>query len=169
MFRALQRPLTFVPEPFAAAVEGEDFSGDELVAFAKKHLGGAVRRYVATLRHRKMGVRANGMVVWSVEAAREQEAGMILAKAPEVSHCYARGSIPDFPYTLYSMVHGPDEETCRAVAARLSGETGIEDYRVLFSTREFKKCRLRYFLPELDEWWCERMADQLQTGTGGLA
>lgn len=26
-------------------------------------------------------------------------------------------------------------------------------YLILFSSREFKKCRLRYFLPELDTWW----------------
>jgi DNA-binding Lrp family transcriptional regulator len=169
MFRALQRPLTFVQRPFAAAAECEDFSEDELIAFAKKHLGGAVRRYVATLRHRKMGVRANGMVVWKSKPEDEQEAGERLAEAPEVSHCYARGPAPGFPYTLYSMVHGPDEDSCRQVAKRLSEETGLDDYRVLFSTREFKKCRLRYFLPELDAWWCERIDQQRQAETGARA
>jgi DNA-binding Lrp family transcriptional regulator len=165
MFRALQRPLTFVQRPFAAAAEGEDFSEDELIAFAKKHMGAAVRRYVATLRHRKMGVRANGMIVWRCEPEREQEVGETLAQAPEVSHCYAREPAPGFPYTVYSMVHGPDQDSCREIASRLSGESGVEDYLVLFSTREFKKCRLRYFLPELDDWFCERVGRLQQTGT----
>jgi hypothetical protein len=73
-----------------------------------------------------------------------------------VSHCYARNAIEDFPYTLYSMTHGPDQDSCRAVAARHSKEAGIADYAVLFSEREFKKARLRYFLPELDAWWAAR-------------
>ena len=51
------------------------------------------------------------------------------------------------------MVHGPDQASCRDVASRLSSETAVADYAVLFSEKEFKKTRLRYFLPELDEWW----------------
>ena len=73
-----------------------------------------------------------------------------------MSHCYARNAIEGFRYTVYSMIHGPDRDSCLEVAARLSGRTGIEDYAVLFSEREFKKVRLRYFLPELDEWWSAR-------------
>ena len=73
-----------------------------------------------------------------------------------MSHCYARNAIEGFPYTHYSMIHGPDRDACIEVAAQLSRETGIEDYAVLFSEREFKKVRLRYFLPELDEWWTAR-------------
>jgi hypothetical protein len=30
---------------------------------------------------------------------------------------------------------------------------------VLFSEREFKKVRLRYFLPELNAWWAARADD----------
>ncbi len=37
-----------------------------------------------------------------------------------------------------------------------SRRTGLGDYAALFSEREFKKQRLRYFLPELDRWWRER-------------
>jgi hypothetical protein len=55
------------------------------------------------------------------------------------------------------MVHGPSREICRDIAAELSRQTGEKDYAVLFSEREFKKTRLRYFLPELDEWWTSRV------------
>ncbi len=96
------------------------------------------------------------MVVWRVSEGEVQAAGEQLAKAPEVSHCYARNPLPDFSYTLYSMVHGPSRESCREIARELSRETGLADYAVLFSEREFKKQRLRYFLPELDRWWFER-------------
>ena len=108
---------------------------------------------MGTLRHRKLGVRANAMVVWRVPADRLPRVGPRLASAPEVSHCYARHGIEGFPYTLYSMIHGPDLGSCRGVAARLSDELGVDEYRLLVSLEEYKKTRLRYFLPELDAWW----------------
>jgi len=156
LFRALQTPLPLVPEPFDDLAAKAGARADELLEFARAHLGGAIRRYVGTLRHRKLGVRANGMVVWCVPESLSAEVGAQLANAPEVSHCYARNAIAGFPYTLYSMIHGPDRDSCREVAAQLSRETGVEDYAVLFSEREFKKVRLRYFLPELDHWWTAR-------------
>ncbi len=153
IFRALQRPLPLVPRPFAEVAKDVELSEAELLDFAQAHLGGAIRKYVATFHHRRIGVRGNGMVVWSAPEDRLPELGQAMSKAPEVSHCYARNPIEGFPYTLYSMLHGPDEAACRAVAARLSREVGLDDYLILFSTREYKKCRLRYFLPELDAWW----------------
>jgi DNA-binding Lrp family transcriptional regulator len=155
-FRALQTPLPLVERPFDELASGIDASADELIEFASRHLGGAIRRYVGTLRHRKLGVKENGMVVWRVADDAVRAAGEQLARAPEVSHCYARNPIPDFPYTLYSMVHGPSRASCCEIAGELSRRTGLTDYAVLFSEREFKKQRLRYFLPELDRWWCAR-------------
>jgi DNA-binding Lrp family transcriptional regulator len=153
LFRALQTPLPLIERPFDELAQNVGASAEELIEFAKRHLGGAIRRYVGTLRHRKLGVKENGMVVWRVADDEVQAAGEQLAKAPEVSHCYARNPVPYFPYTLYSMVHGPSRESCREIARQLSRQTGLEDYAVLFSEREFKKQRLRYFLPELDRWW----------------
>jgi DNA-binding Lrp family transcriptional regulator len=156
-FRALQTPLPLIQRPFDELARDIEAGGDELIDFGRRHLGGAIRRYVGTLRHRKLGVRENGMVVWRVSEDEVQAAGERLAKAPEVSHCYARNPVPNFGYTLYSMVHGPSRESCRELARELSRETGLTDYAVLFSEREFKKQRLRYFLPELDHWWRERV------------
>lgn len=93
------------------------------------------------------------MVVWKVDEANLEKVGEVLAQQPEVSHCYARNPIEGFPYTLYSMIHGPNQQHCREVAERISCKLDIKDYIILFSTHEFKKCRLRYFLPELSVWW----------------
>jgi DNA-binding Lrp family transcriptional regulator len=153
LFRALQTPASLVERPFAELAGRWDTDETTLIDFGRRHLGGAIRRYVGTLRHRKLGVRANAMIVWRVSPDRLSGVGTRMARAPEVSHCYARHAIEDFPYTLYSMTHGPDLDSCRAVAARLSGELGLDDYRLLVSLEEFKKTRLRYFLPELDTWW----------------
>ncbi len=99
------------------------------------------------------------MAVWRVADADAERVGRALAAAPEVSHCYARNAIPGFPYTVYSMLHGPARDTCLAVAARLSAQVGVADYIVLFSVEEYKKVRLRYFLPELDAWWQAHRGD----------
>lgn len=156
MMRALQTPLPFVSDPFTALAEVANTTRDQLLAFATKHHGGAIRRYVGTFRHRKLGVRGNGMAVWAIPDADQERHGYRLAAAAEVTHCYARDEIEGFPYTTYSMIHGPDRDSVKETAARLSAEIGVDDYLVLFSTQEFKKQRLRYFLPELYEWWNTR-------------
>jgi DNA-binding Lrp family transcriptional regulator len=158
-FRALQTPLPLEERPFDVLAQRAGVSVEALLAFARRHLGGAIRRYVGTVRHRRLGVRENGMVVWRVPEDRVAAVGQRLAEALEVSHCYARNPIDGFPYTLYSMVHGPDRAACEETAGRLAERTGIADYAVLFSEREFKKVRLRYFLPELDAWWAARADD----------
>lgn len=156
LFRSLQIPLPIEERPFDALAEQVGIDAEDLLVFARRHLGGAIRRYVGTLRHRKLGVRENGMVVWRVPVENVEVVGQELAAAPAVSHCYARNAVDGFPYTVYSMVHGPSRESCQDMARELSEKTGQEDYAVLFSEREFKKERLRYFLPALDAWWEQR-------------
>ena len=153
LLRALQQPLPIESRPFARLAERAGVSEQELLELGGALLGSVVRRYAGTFHHRNLGVHGNGMVVWDVPEAEHARVGALLASAPEVSHCYARNALPGFPYTLYSMIHGPTREAVQSVATRLSGEIGAPRYLELFSTREFKKCRLRFFLPELDSWW----------------
>jgi siroheme decarboxylase len=153
LFRALQTPLPLTERPFATLAEQQEVDEEALLALGRTHMGGAVRRYVGTFRHRALGVRGNGMAVWNVPEADHVRVGAIFASAPEVSHCYARNAIEGFPYSVYSMVHGPDQASVRGIVERMSREAGVDDVLILFSSREYKKCRLRYFLPELDAWW----------------
>lgn len=155
LFRTLQTPLPLVERPFAALAEAAGADETELLEFAARHKGNALRKYVATLRHRKAGVKGNGMAVWNVADDNIEAVGELLAGTPHVSHCYARNPIEGFPYTVYSMLHAENDVMVRKLAADLAPLTGCNDYLVLCSTREFKKCRLRYFLPELDRWWSQ--------------
>lgn len=155
LYRTLQTPLELCARPFEELAARSGLSEHELLSFARRHLGGAMRRYVGTFRHRQLGVSGNGMVVWNVDRDDLPRLGPELASFPEVSHCYARNAIPGFGYTLYSMLHGPDEASCRELCKRICARIGVGDYLILFSSREFKKCRLRYFLPELEAWWAE--------------
>ncbi len=160
LFRALQTPLAIESRPFDALAAQAGVPVQELLDFAGRHLGAALRRYVGTLRHRKLGVHANGMSVWDVRDDERDAIGRAMAEVPEVSHCYARNAIPGFPYTLYAMLHAATRERCLGIAEELSRRIGERAHLVLFSTREFKKVRLRYFLPELDTWWAARNEDE---------
>ena len=72
-------------------------------------------------------------------------AGQRAAARAEVSHCYRRPAMSDFPYNLYAMIHGRSEAEVLTAAARMAAETGAEAHEVLFSVREFKKVAMRYF------------------------
>ena len=50
------------------------------------------------------------------------------------------------------MIHHPKVAGVEETAAAIGAETGIADYRVLYSTTEFKKIRLPYFVDEYDRW-----------------
>jgi DNA-binding Lrp family transcriptional regulator len=81
-----------------------------------------------------------------------------MASFKAVSHCYQRPTYEDWPYTIFTMVHGSSEAQCEEILAAISRETGITDYRSLYSSREYKKTRLRYFVPDFDEWEAKYMS-----------
>ena len=151
--RALQVDMPAVPEPLAVLGEEQGFSATELLEIAQEMLAdGRMRRFAAVLNHRKAGFLQNGMGVWIVDEDKVQEAGSIMASYRGVSHCYERPIYPDWPYRLFSMTHGRDKEECEAVLAALSEETGLKEYTVLYSIREFKKTRLKYFDDAMTNW-----------------
>lgn len=153
--RAMQRDLPLVPEPF---VEIADELGVTLADLRERHeeflANGRMRRLAGVLHHRKAGFSANAMGVWAGPEDEDelQRLGTIMAGFDSVSHCYRRPSYPDWPYNLFTMVHGKSEEECEAVLAEIAEATGIEDRLALYSSREFKKVRVRYFTEEEAEW-----------------
>ncbi len=106
---------------------------------------GTIRRFAAVLNHRQVGFSANGMVVWNCPQDRIDRIGAILASYPEVSHCYSRPAYPEWPYNLYAMIHGRSRQECESIAGKLAAATGLDNFRILFSTKEFKKKRLKLF------------------------
>jgi siroheme decarboxylase len=107
--------------------------------------GGIIRRFGAILRHQKAGYEGNAMVVWKVPEEQVARVSHAMASFPPVSHCYLRPPFPDWPFNLYTMVHGKGGKHCRRIAQEISKKTGIKDYRLLFSKREHKKSSMTYF------------------------
>ncbi|HEY7110160.1 MAG TPA: Lrp/AsnC family transcriptional regulator [Nitrososphaeraceae archaeon] len=145
--RELQTDLDIVSEPFKEQAARLGVSIDELFDVAKGYQDlGIMRRFAAILRHREAGFTANGMVVWNVPHDRIDEVGYKLASFSEVSHCYRRPVYPDWQFNLFSMIHARTFESAEKMASEMSSVVGIKDYRILFSSREFKKDRVKYFL-----------------------
>ena len=105
-----------------------------------------MRRFAAILRHRDVGFVANGMFVWKVPEDSITEVGEKLGAFPQVSHCYQRPSYPDWPYNVFSMIHCKSIDEAGEVAKIIQDQINVDEYRILFSEREFKKTRVEYFV-----------------------
>lgn len=144
--RALQRDLPLTPRPFDDLARREGLTGEDIIARARRFLReGTMRRYAAVLRHTRVGYRANAMVCWSVPRDDVGRTGPILAANPAVSHCYERPPSDDWPYSVYTMVHARTESELCVIVNDLSSASGITDYTLLRTLKEYKKSRVLYF------------------------
>jgi siroheme decarboxylase len=144
--RELQKDLQLVPEPFTIGAKNLGLTTAELLSKAKEfEKSGVMRRFAAILRHREAGFSANGMVVWNVPEEKVDETGYKIASFPQVSHCYQRPIYADWPFSLFSMIHARTTEAAETIATEISNTVEIKDYRILYSSREFKKERVKYF------------------------
>jgi DNA-binding Lrp family transcriptional regulator len=111
-----------------------------------------MRRFSAVLRHREIGMSANAMGVWVVPPERRDAFGHLAAQSPAVSHCYQRPTYADWPYSIFTMVHGHSRVDCEATLASISLASGIKDYSSLYSVQEYKKVRIKYFEDDIERW-----------------
>jgi siroheme decarboxylase len=144
--RQLQKDIEIIKEPFKTIAENLRISTSELFNKIKEYENiGIMRRFAAILRHRQAGFTANGMIVWKIPEEKVDEKGLKIASFPQVSHCYRRPVYPDWEFNLFSMIHARTIEAAEKIAKEISTVIGMEDYKILFSSREFKKERVRYF------------------------
>lgn len=139
--------LPVIPRPFAALGREAGVTEDRaLGVLAALRRTGVIRRFGATLKHFAVGFPANAMSVWQVAPEDEERVGGILAGSSLVTHCYARSTRPEWPFSLFAMLHAPNRQALAAEAARLAAAAGVtpEQYRLLFTERELKKERLWY-------------------------
>ncbi|KPJ71114.1 MAG: hypothetical protein AMS14_09515 [Planctomycetes bacterium DG_20] len=147
--RLIQDGLPPEHEPFTEMAERLGWPVKRVVEQVCEWLdGGVIRRFGAVVEHRGLGYRAGGMAVFRAGPKEVDAAGASLAEHPEVSHCYRRPPLPDFPYTLFAMTHGRSEGEVRRTVAHMAADAGLGDYDVLFSVREFKKASMRYFMED---------------------
>ena len=145
--RELQKDMEIIDEPFVKAAKNLGITEDEVFTKMKHYEDvGVMRRFAAILRHRQVGFTANGMIVWKVPEDRITSVGETLGSFPQVSHCYERPTYDDWPYNVFSMIHCKTHDEAYDVAKTIQNQINVSESKILFSSREFKKTRVEYFV-----------------------
>lgn len=145
IIRLLSKDIPLTGRPFKVIADRVGVGEDAIIDCIRQYKkSGLLRKFSAVLNHRKVGFIANAMCVWDVPEKSVVKAGNLIAKFCEVSHCYQRRRALDWNYNLYAMVHGKTKDECIKTAKKISKKIGFSDYKILFSSREFKKTGVRY-------------------------
>ena len=144
ILKSAQDGIPIISEPFKKIAIKLGISENEVMErLASMIKEGAIRRFGASIGHRAIGITANAMCTWNVPDENVEEVGAIMAGFAEVTHCYERPRYPGWKYNLFTMVHAYSRDECEKVAKEISIATGIRDYSILFSEKEFKKTGVR--------------------------
>jgi DNA-binding Lrp family transcriptional regulator len=143
----LQQDLPLVCASFTTMAERSGMDVEQFLAGCRSlQQCGVIRRFSASINHRNAGFTANAMSCWTAPAEKIDASGQKLASLKEVSHCYERVTNQFWHYNLFAMIHGRSREVCREIADKISRETCLTDYALLYSTKEFKKTRVKYLV-----------------------
>lgn len=148
LLRAIEPGLPLVPRPYAALAAELGLPEAEVVRRLERLVAdGPIRRLGVVVRHRSLGYRANAMVVWALPEGRVAELGAAAGRLPFVTLSYRRPARPpDWPYNLFTMIHGRDRAAVLDQVAEVKAALGLGDvpHAVLFSGRCFKQRGARY-------------------------
>ena len=148
-----QYDIEMVSEPFKDIIDELEIDYDTFFSIlAELQDAGIMRRFASILNHRKAGFNANAMVVWDVDEENGEEIGERAATFSAVSHCYLRPKYDNWPYNLFTMVHGKTTEETNSIIEDMAKEIPSTSHMPLYSSREFKKVRIEYFTPAEAKW-----------------
>ena len=149
---AIEQGLPLVAKPYAALAAQIGCSEQQVInglRLLKER--GDIKRFGVVVRHRKLGYRANGMVVWDIPDHDVKRLGQCMGRFPFVTLCYQRPrKLPDWRYNLFTMVHGHNQQEVEEKTNLLVQQCGLQDikYEILFSSRCFKQRGARYSRPQ---------------------
>ncbi|NOR81837.1 MAG: AsnC family transcriptional regulator [Methyloprofundus sp.] len=143
LIEVLQGGLATVSRPYALIGQQLNISEDEvIVRLTRLKQLGLVKRLGVIVNHRKLGYRANAMVVFDVpDNLVEQIAGHV-SQFSFVNLCYLRPRRGEqWPYNLYCMIHSKNREKVLQQLEHLTVSCGLSsvNHEVLFSRKCFKQ------------------------------
>ena len=145
--RVLQRDLPIESEAFGALLResGSSLGDGRLLPASRRFRDtGVMRRYAAVLRHRRAGFAGNVMSVWRWPEGSE-DSFLPFLEEPLVTHLYLRVPVRgEWRHNLFAMLHGRTPEEADILVRDLARRSGLADYLVLPSLREFKKKKITY-------------------------
>lgn len=148
---AVSSGLPLVSRPYQAIAQQLGCSESEVIAGINDlKLRGDIKRFGVVVRHRELGYRANGMVVWDIPENQIREVGQKIGQFDFVTLCYQRPKrLPDWPYNLFSMVHGRSRDEVSEQVQQLAERCELQavPHKILFSNRCFKQRGARYAQP----------------------
>ena len=145
ILRFLQADLPLKSSPYAALARRLDVNERRIVKEIRAlKKAGYIRRLGGLLNHHKIGLKQNCMCVWRAAPAAVNRIAKIAVKQPQISHCYLRKTDKNWPYNFYTMIHGRSKTECAEVVKRISGKSGVEEYKMLFTQKQFKKKSPKY-------------------------
>lgn len=146
VIRALQDDFPLCEEPFKFLANKIGMSEDEFIERVKKlSAQKKIRKMGAVLRHREAGFTANALCAWCAPPERLDAIAATMSQNPAVSHCYDRNPAPNWNYNLYTMIHAKSRDECEQIIANLANVCHIDQFQILYTTREWKKTSMRYF------------------------
>lgn len=138
-------PLSVTPyQDVASAIDADT----EAVIGAIDRLlsAGCIKRIGCVVNHVVTGFDNNCMVVWDIPEQVLDECGERVGELPYVTLCYHRPRRPklDWPYTLFTMIHGRDGDAVDAMIDELATEHLPYPHERLYSTETLKQTGARY-------------------------
>jgi DNA-binding Lrp family transcriptional regulator len=139
----IQTGLPLSACPYADVGQQIGMSETEVIERLKHLLQlGVIKRLGVVVRHHELGYRANAMTVWDIPDEKVSGLGDCIGRFEFVTLCYRRPRrLPDWPYNLFTMIHGKDRDEVLSNIHLLAERCGLESiqYEVLFSKRRFKQ------------------------------
>ncbi|WP_303904834.1 siroheme decarboxylase subunit beta [Thiohalomonas denitrificans] len=145
---AIQQGLPLVARPFVEIAEQVGLDEQQVIRRLREWLtNGVISRLGVIVRHRRLGYRANAMVVWDVPDDRVSQLGCCMGQYDFVTLCYQRPRrLPEWRYNLFCMIHGRDRNTVIEKVEWLVQQCHLQEipHRLLFSRRSFKQRGAHY-------------------------
>jgi DNA-binding Lrp family transcriptional regulator len=139
----LQQGLPLVPQPFEklAGTTGVDqllTDGNEL-----RELG-ILRRFGVTWRHREIGFTENVLCIWQIPEEKIPAFAERIMQIGQITHSYQRQTYPDWPWSIYTMIHARTQAEYQEIISKLTIEFSEAKFLPLRTMKEFKKQRVLY-------------------------
>ena len=148
LISAIQHGLPLVSRPYQQIGEQIQQTETAVISQIKTMIDqNIIKRMGVIVRHRKLGYRANGMIVWDVPDDHVDKIGAQLGKEARVSLCYQRPRrLPSWGYNLFCMIHGKSRDEVTACVEKISQQHQLDAIprEILFSTRCFKQRGANY-------------------------
>jgi len=143
LISVLQNGLPLISHPYAAIADEINSTEDEVINYIQlMQEKGDIKRFGLVVRHRKLGYKANAMVVWDIAEDNVDVLGQCFGQFDFVTLSYRRPrNLPDWPYNLFCMIHGQDKEDVKRNLNLMIKSCEVQGvkHELLFSTRCFKQ------------------------------